>query len=110
MEEKRQPGERTIRLITSVRLPDVHHVPEGYDRYGRFAILQSGNFWFGDERSSHPHCRIGFYYATIGRQLFLSPRGVAHGFEEELTGDLLEFLLGKLGWRGGRLVRGEVNR
>lgn len=102
--------QQTISLITSVRLPDVHHIPEAYDRYGRLAILQSGAFWFGDERSSHPHCRIGFYYGTKRRQLFLSPRGVAFGFEEELTQDLLGFLLSKLGWRGARLVRGEVNR
>lgn len=97
---------QAVTIITSVRLPDVHHVPDGYDRYGRFAILQSGNFWFGDERSSHPHCRIGFYYATKGRQLYLSPRGVAYGFEQELTAGLLGFLLGKLGWRGVRIVRG----
>ena len=96
----------TVTIITSVSLPDVHYVPEGYDRYGRFAILQSGNFWFGDERSSHPYCRIGFYYATIGRQLYLSPRGVAYGFEQELTAELLGYLLRKLGWRGARLVRG----
>lgn len=68
----------TIRLI---RLPDIHGLQavadHGYVRYGRFALLRSGGFWFADAVSSHPgDTATGWYWAiTPGDELLVSARG-----------------------------------
>ncbi len=68
----------TIRLI---RLPDIHRLQavsdHGYVRYGRFAVLRGGSFWFADAVSSHPgDTDTGWYWAiTPGGELLVSARG-----------------------------------
>jgi len=74
-----QPDRRlTIKLD---RLPDIHSLQaageHGYDRYGRFAVLRGGGFWFADTVSSHPtDTATGWYWAidAAGR-LLVSARG-----------------------------------
>lgn len=86
------------------RLPDIHKIPKEYETYGRIAILQNGSFWHGTEKSSHPHCQIGFYYATQGNRLFLSPRGCAYGFEDFVTKEMIKFVLGKIKMRATHYI------
>jgi hypothetical protein len=71
-------------------------MPGEYSHYGRIAILNSGSFWFGVEKTSHPHCMVGFYYAVRADRLYLSPRGVAYDWQRYITDDLIRFLADRL--------------
>ena len=60
--------------------------------YGRAAILNTGSLWVGNEKTSHPKCKIGFYYAVSGNVLFLSPRGVASDWMDSVSDDLIRMI------------------
>lgn len=68
----------TIRLD---RLPDLCSdeaaQAQGFLDYGRFAVTNSGRFWLGPARSSHPSdTRVGWYWALeVDGTLLVSPRG-----------------------------------
>lgn len=93
----------TIRLW---RLPDIHSLEavleHGLERYGRFALLRDGGFWFADAVSSHPAITVvGWYWALDtdgillvsargaaldGESLFTSKKDVLARLVEELVG------------------------
>lgn len=83
------------------RLPDINkysQLPQGFSDYGRFAITNSNNLWFAGIISSHPSdTKNGFYWATSGGTVFISPRGSNFGFPQNITQDIIVWLLKKLG-------------
>ena len=78
----------TIRLR---RLPDIHSLESvrerGFVRYGRFALLRDGGFWFADAVSSHPATTVvGWYWALDAEGILLvSARGAAPDGESLFT-------------------------
>lgn len=72
-------------MIIVKRLPDINkerNLPEEYTKYGRFWITNNIFHCVGIA-SSHPsNIEIGGYWATNGKDLFLSPRGSIIGFDE----------------------------
>jgi hypothetical protein len=82
------------------RLPDVVSIDamdDDLDAFGRFAILQSGMYWFGDIHSSFPPTiRVGFFWALSDNRLYVSPTGVSLDWEFYITEDTLDFLAEKL--------------
>lgn len=87
-----------------MRLPDIDRIDRipGYlSDYGRCAILNSGNFWFGGVHSSHPGSTYaGFYWAVENDTLYFSPRGAVWRWEEYITGALIRFVIKKAGFKG----------
>lgn len=95
-------GERILAVDLCTRLPDVdcyRNLPHRFEDYGRLAILNSGTFWSGDIRSSHPpNTREGFYWATRGDTLFLSPRGALLGWQAALSCGILPWFFRQQTW------------
>ena len=79
MAESAHPeSELTIRLSNLPDLDSLEAVHEyGYRLYGRFAILEDGNFWFAEALSSHPlDTATGWYWAITSKgELLVSARG-----------------------------------
>jgi hypothetical protein len=90
----------TMNLILNNRLPDSNFIPQEYNNYGRFAILNDNSLWFGGVKSSHPsNTKIGFYWATKGDNLLISPRGCNFNWKCELNTNVLLWLCKKLNLR-----------
>ena len=86
------------------RLPDINKQHQMLDHslsnYGRFAVLRSETFWFGDIRSSHPTTtQTGWYWAIDKRNnLVVSARGSNLDLEKLLENEkrVLRILIAEL--------------
>ncbi len=71
------------------RLPDIEQtseLPDDLEEYGRFGLLRSGAFWFGDIHSSHPPAtENGFYWGLAGDRLYISPLGSTYQWTTHIT-------------------------
>ncbi|MFP4378482.1 MAG: hypothetical protein ACLFP4_15670 [Spirochaetales bacterium] len=94
----RQKGILTVDL--GRRLPDIEQtseLPEDLDEFGRFALLRSGAFWFGDIHSSHPPAtEHGYYWALAGDRLFISPQGSTYKWKEAITAEVIREIAQRL--------------
>jgi hypothetical protein len=94
----RQKGILTVDL--GRRLPDIEQtseLPDDLEEYGRFAILRSGAFWFGDIHSSHPPAtENGFYWALAGDRLYISPLGSTYQWSVHITPEVVREIAERL--------------
>lgn len=86
------------------RLPDIDRaedVPQDLERFGRFAILRGGGFWFGEVNSSHPQStENGFYWGLARGTLFISPRGSTYRWTTHITDERIRELSRRLRLKG----------
>ena len=81
------------------RLPDINryeNLPANYSDYGRVAITKNGMTVSGI-MSSHPSNTIaGFYWATSGDVLYISPRGCMEDMNR-IDDDIIKTLVKRVG-------------